>query len=135
MFPKLTWTANGVRRPNVKMTAVSDGLSNTVVIGEKPVARGFESRAIWTGIESAILASPSNNEIDFPASTGCVRPSFFRDDKPDNVCSQSHHWSMHSGGANWAIGDGSVRFIRYAAGQTVIPAMASRNGGEVINEN
>jgi prepilin-type N-terminal cleavage/methylation domain-containing protein len=130
MFPKMTWTANGTPRPNVKMTSVIDGLSNTVVIGEKPVARGFESRAIWTGIESAILASPSRNEIDF---SSCTRPSYYRDDKPDNVCSQSHHWSMHTGGANWGIGDGSVRFIRYSVPQELIPNMASRNGGEILN--
>jgi prepilin-type processing-associated H-X9-DG protein len=94
------------------------------------VARGFESRSIWTGIESAILAIPSRNEIDFPS---CTRPSYYRNDTPDNVCSQSHFWSLHPGGANWALGDGSVRFIRYSVGQSVLPAMASINGGEIVS--
>jgi prepilin-type N-terminal cleavage/methylation domain-containing protein len=133
MFPKLSGAPAGIRRPYVRMDAVPDGLSNTVAIGEKPVAQRFESRSIWTGIESAILAVPSNNEIDFPASTNCPRPSYYRDDTPDNVCSQSHHWSMHPGGANWGIADGSVRFIRYTVDQAVLPAMASRDGGEVVN--
>jgi prepilin-type N-terminal cleavage/methylation domain-containing protein len=133
MFPKMTWQPSGVRRPAVRLASIPDGLSNTVAIGEKPVAEKFESRAIWTGIESAILAIPSNNEFDFPASTGCARPSYYRDDKPDNVCSQSHHWSMRSGGANWGVADGSVRFIRYSVDQSVLPAMASRDGGETFN--
>jgi len=132
MFPKLSGAPAGIRRPYVRLASTPDGLSNTVAIGEKPVAEKFESRSIWTGLESAILAIPSNNEIDFPASTGCVRPSFYRDDKPDNVCSQSHHWSMHSGGANWGVADGSVRFIRYSVDQSVLPAMASRDGGETF---
>ncbi|MDY3555010.1 DUF1559 domain-containing protein [Gemmata sp. JC717] len=129
MFPKMSWQPTGVRRPRVTMVGATDGLSNTVAIGEKPVARGFESRSIWTGIESAILAVPSRNEIDFPT---CTKPSYYRDDKPDNVCSQSHHWSLHTGGANWGIADGSVRFIRYSVPQNLLPDMASRDGGEVV---
>ena len=53
-------------------------------------------------------------------------------------------WSLHSNGANWALADGSVRFIAYAAGTTVatqvnginvtlLECMASIAGGEVFN--
>jgi prepilin-type processing-associated H-X9-DG protein len=43
-------------------------------------------------------------------------------------------WSFHTGGANFALADGSVRFFQYAAGPTVIVAMSTRAGGEVISE-
>jgi prepilin-type processing-associated H-X9-DG protein len=35
--------------------------------------------------------------------------------------------------ANWGFGDGSVRFIRYGIDQSIIPALASINGGEVFS--
>jgi prepilin-type processing-associated H-X9-DG protein len=39
---------------------------------------------------------------------------------------------MHSGGANFALGDGSVRFIQQSIDMAIYRALASRNGGEVI---
>jgi prepilin-type processing-associated H-X9-DG protein len=43
-------------------------------------------------------------------------------------------WSFHTGGANFALGDGSVRFFNYSAGTRVILDMSTRAGGEVISE-
>ena len=42
-------------------------------------------------------------------------------------------WSFHSGGANFARCDGSVQFLQYSAGTTIVPLMSTRNRGEVIN--
>jgi prepilin-type processing-associated H-X9-DG protein len=42
-----------------------------------------------------------------------------------------HFWSPHPGGANFAIADGSVRFIAYTAND-IMPALASRAGGEAV---
>jgi hypothetical protein len=33
------------------------------------------------------------------------------------------------------MGDASVRFIPYSVGQTVINALATRSGGEVVDSN
>ena len=44
----------------------------------------------------------------------------------------NHFWSHHTGGANWVLGDGSVRFLPYAASAVTIP-LASRNGGEAVS--
>jgi prepilin-type N-terminal cleavage/methylation domain-containing protein/prepilin-type processing-associated H-X9-DG protein len=40
--------------------------------------------------------------------------------------------SLHSGGANFLMADGSVHFLRYQA-DDILPALATRNGGEVIS--
>ena len=40
--------------------------------------------------------------------------------------------SMHAGGANFGLGDGSVRFLRDSIPLATYRAMASRNGGEVV---
>jgi prepilin-type processing-associated H-X9-DG protein len=42
-----------------------------------------------------------------------------------------HFWSLHPGGANFALCDGSVRFLAYSA-DNVMPALASRAGGEAV---
>jgi prepilin-type processing-associated H-X9-DG protein len=47
------------------------------------------------------------------------------------MCDALHFWSLHSGGANFAFADGSVRFLRYSA-DDVMPALATRAGGEVV---
>jgi prepilin-type processing-associated H-X9-DG protein len=46
-------------------------------------------------------------------------------------CGMFHFWSPHSGGANFALADGSVRFLSYSA-DSVMPALATRAGGEVV---
>lgn len=43
-----------------------------------------------------------------------------------------HFWSLHSGGANFAFADGSVRFLRYSA-EPIMPALATRAGGEAVS--
>jgi len=41
--------------------------------------------------------------------------------------------SYHSGGANVSFTDGSVRFLKSSTNQTLIWALGSRNGQEVIS--
>jgi prepilin-type processing-associated H-X9-DG protein len=45
-----------------------------------------------------------------------------------------HFWSMHPGGANFLFADGSVRFLGYGTAAPVIPALATRAGGEVVGD-
>lgn len=47
-------------------------------------------------------------------------------------CSVFHFWSLHPGGAHFLAVDGSVHFLPYAAA-SLLPALATRAGGEVAN--
>ena len=49
-----------------------------------------------------------------------------------NPCDQFHFWSLHPGGANFLFGDGSVHFLAYSAAGSILPALATRGGGEVV---
>jgi prepilin-type processing-associated H-X9-DG protein len=130
IFPKMSHAAT-VAKPIVRMTDVTDGLSNTIAFGERPVVVGAESFSVWSSTDWAtMLATPSRNEIDYG---GCTLPSYYKLGNIHEFCSLSHFWSLHPGGANWGFADGSVRFIRYSVEQSILPALASRNGGEVVS--
>jgi hypothetical protein len=46
-------------------------------------------------------------------------------------CDLFQFWSYHHGGANFLCADGSVHFLAYAA-DALLPALATRAGGEVV---
>jgi prepilin-type processing-associated H-X9-DG protein len=46
-------------------------------------------------------------------------------------CDLFQFWSYHPGGANFLYADGSVHFLAYGA-DAVLPALATRAGGEVV---
>ncbi len=50
----------------------------------------------------------------------------------NNQCDQFHFWSFHPGGANFLLGDGSVRLISYGSGAPVMDLLVTRAGGEVV---
>jgi prepilin-type processing-associated H-X9-DG protein len=71
--------------------------------------------------------------VNYAASIGCSATNVgLIPGKVTNTCDQSHYWSLHSGGANFLNGDGSVRFLSYTA-NNILPQFSSRNGGEVFD--
>ena len=69
-----------------------------------------------------------------PVTVGSCAPGFydFAPGRSGDPCDLFHFWSAHSGGANFAFCDGTVRFLRYE-GAAIMPALASRNGGESVS--
>ena len=115
---------------------ITDGLSNTLMIGERPPAGDF--RVGWwyrgwglyedgTG-ETVLGVRERNFTSDYRSCP--PGPYSFADDKTANPCAVFHFWSLHGGGAHWALCDGSVRFVRYAAADT-LTALSTRAGGDV----
>ena len=64
----------------------------------------------------------------------CPSPAFFGPDRIDNPCAAMHYWSLHSGGGNWLMGDGSVRFFANRIDPRLLQAMSTRNGEEVVQK-
>ena len=117
----------------VKIASITDGTSNTVMIGERPPANDL-SWGWWAYCDSDnILALPSREgyTVGYPNCFGAL-PGRFKPDVVTNPCAATHFWSMHPTGANWAMADGSVRFVTYSSA-SVLEMMASVNGNEVIN--
>jgi prepilin-type processing-associated H-X9-DG protein len=140
--------------PGVRMAQVTDGLSNTLMVGERPPSAdlifgwwfaGFGISGDGDG--DVVLGISERFEDSFmgyhdPQGKPCSKGSPDSNNAAayklspgdlNNQCDQFHYWSLHSGGANFCLGDGSVRFLSYSTSPIVQRAMATRNGGETFD--
>ena len=119
---------------------ITDGTSNTVVIGERPY--GSDNYWGWWAYPSGI-DNVTGSEMNIYGCWYCTDlsgnvcadgwwgPNYFGDG-PNNVnipCSFDQMWSCHGGGANFAFGDGSVRWIPYSA-KMIVVNLSTYKGGE-----
>ena len=105
----------------VAFSEINDGLSNTFLAGE--VVPGWCNWQDWGHQSFATTAWPINHRNqDF--ATAVLGPG------DHNNCITFR--SKHTGGANFLLGDGSVRFITQDVGYDAYRAAASRSGGETL---
>jgi prepilin-type processing-associated H-X9-DG protein len=123
---------------HVRIGDISDGTSNTLLLGERPPSPDlYVGWWTWGAIDASlgvrttfsVYATGVSND---PHSQSCTRllPETFRRGI-GNFCDVHHFWSQHPGGANWLFADGAVRFLSYA-NASLMPALATRAGGEVL---
>ena len=136
------------RNSGVKYAGVSDGLSNTVFAGEKTP---YLADASWIGIipgyrhfASNAFASAGTGGIgvnyDYPGALLASHggPSLYESPRvihPPNspLGHTDEFYSLHPGGSNALMGDGSVRFIKQSINLRTWQALSSRSSGEVIS--
>lgn len=134
---------NGViyRDSRVSIAGITDGTSNTILLGERPPSADLTYGWFYFGVGQdgrgsldSCLGTRELNVARFPKYSQKVcgtGPFHFKPGRIDSPCSAFHYWSLHSGGANFAFCDGSVRFLTYAS-DSVLPALATRSGGEAV---
>jgi prepilin-type processing-associated H-X9-DG protein len=122
-------------KSEVRLTAINDGLGSTLLIGERPpsatyefgwwfAAPGFDGSGtgdVVLGTRDTAFASALCSDAKVGLHPGDVH----------DRCAQSHFWSLHPGGANFAFADCSVRFLSHAANEW-LPALGTIDGGETI---
>jgi prepilin-type N-terminal cleavage/methylation domain-containing protein/prepilin-type processing-associated H-X9-DG protein len=126
-----------------RLAEIQDGQSNTLLIGERPPSPDFWYGwwyATGTGTISTGDVTLGVAELN-PAKSGGI--STFLEDCPagpytytagrNEQCDALHFWSYHSGGANFALADGSVRLISYSISGETLQALATRAGGETVS--
>jgi prepilin-type N-terminal cleavage/methylation domain-containing protein/prepilin-type processing-associated H-X9-DG protein len=110
----------------VRVTDVTDGMSNTLMIGERPPAADLVF-GWWSYSDFDNLLGTKNYLSVYP---NCTLPGLYSPGDVTVNCSSTKFYSLHSGGGNWAFGDGSVRYLPYSAQAATIP-LATRAGGEI----
>jgi len=117
-----------------RFTDITDGTSNTLLLGERPPSADLQFGwryagfgQLGTGSLDLILGVRERNL--FPGDLNACVPQPFSGSSLGDPCGVFRFWSPHPGGANFALADGSVRFITYG-GADMLPALASRAGGE-----
>jgi prepilin-type N-terminal cleavage/methylation domain-containing protein/prepilin-type processing-associated H-X9-DG protein len=108
----------------VKLQSVIDGMSNTFMVGESVVTQDYHAAALFADGDWASCNSPLNFFI-----TGVTDQEL-----------QNDHWydtrgfrSLHPGGANFALGDGSVQFVQEGIDHNLYRALSTRNGEEAAS--
>jgi prepilin-type N-terminal cleavage/methylation domain-containing protein/prepilin-type processing-associated H-X9-DG protein len=104
---------------NVGINMISDGTSNTMMIGEQ--IRSVTSWNAWVHANQSVgsTAVPLNYKL-VPANV-------------ENYMRQESFRSNHPAGANFAFSDGSVKFIRNSISFPVYQALSTRSQGEVAS--
>ncbi len=131
-------------KSQMRLLDVTDGLSNTLMAGERPPSLDLEygwwfAGAGWdgSGVGDVVLGS---NEARYAAAMGCpASKATYQPGRIQDPCDQVHFWSLHAGGTNFARGDGSVRMLPYIIGPKVaqngvliFPALCTAQGGEIV---
>lgn len=100
------------RNSSVRIASVTDGTSNTFIVGERSAKSGA---GIWPGVQS--------NQFTSDVVTSCG---------PGNELNAGFDSfsSFHDGGANFSFCDGAVRFLSDKIDGKVYRALSTRAGGE-----
>ena len=118
----------------VKFADVTDGLSNTVVVGEASESANVSPSNIGDGAFPAWAGGNNNGGCNGWRTGGNalrLMDSTFSLNRRTGDESNASFGSAHTGGANFLFGDGSVRSVPTSVDPLVYSAIASRNGNEV----
>lgn len=126
----------------IRLGDIHDGTANTILVGERPPSPdkvyGWWYAGWGQGKDGTLDAVIGAREINRPEHSpdwSCPGgPYHFIVGRLSDHCDTYHFWSLHAGGANFLFADGSVRFLQYSA-DSVLPALATRNGGETGTVN
>ena len=126
--PSLTYdgcaNGNGViweTNTPINFQGVSDGTSNTIMIGEALTGKDYQNA--WCHMDNAIATCAYPPNAKSPV-TGLDYP-------PDQWQNRYAFTSAHTGGAQFAMTDGSVQFISNAIPLPLFRALGTRALGEV----
>lgn len=123
-------STHGVLGPSTmfrtKMNQISDGTSNTLLVGELSWTKANSYR-IW--IRGAFDSTPNDLTSCKNVANTMLSTSYNGSNNYNNVSFGSEHTNN---GANFALADGSVRYLSRDISLGIYLSAASRNGGETF---
>jgi prepilin-type N-terminal cleavage/methylation domain-containing protein/prepilin-type processing-associated H-X9-DG protein len=120
-------TGIAVPRNTLKPANITDGLSNTYLVGEKYLNADQYETGADPGDNEGLFTGFANNLTRFGAAAPLQ-------DMPglQNYCV---YGSAHSGGLNMAMCDGSLHFIAYSIDPTIHMRLSNRADGQPVPSN
>jgi prepilin-type processing-associated H-X9-DG protein len=122
---------------NVRVTDITDGTSNTLIVGERPPSPDFWYGWWYAGSGQSgtgsgdMLLGVTDRYLGGGYASDCPLVTYqFQEGQLGNECDVFHFWSLHPDGAHFIFADGSVHFLSYRSAP-LLPALATRAGGEV----
>ena len=127
---------------------ITDGLSNTFAAGESSYASAgnvsgttagpgprattaptsFQDMPAWIGSLGSDEVVRINGRVNSPINARTNPNKMYLANNDDNA------FSYHTGGAQFLLGDGSVRFVSENIDMPTYSALFSMNGGEIVGE-
>jgi len=128
----------------VRMSDITDGTSNTVMVGEvseslnvkSSSSGGMAAYPVWAGGNGTNNAAPGGTACNGTTALGSTLRAMDAGAAGYGINATTNDMSFgskHNGGANFLFADGSVRFLATAVDPAAYTAMGSRNGGEVFS--
>lgn len=133
------FASTGAQGQGSNFAAVRDGLSNTIMLGERPPPDSLQAGR-WYPVQANPLGKlkavgPDDHmfmrNVSFFGDP-CSGIFWYGPGRLDNPCDRWHFWSLHQRGAHFLFGDNSSRLIPYTTSRSVMAALATRAGGEVV---
>lgn len=127
-----------------KFSDVTDGLSNTIFVGEVLGKCNDHSGEAYWGINAMDNAHAStivpindmttcyNSAAEAAAAPGVTNPACWN---KNNWCYSWGFRSMHNAGAQFLLGDGSTRFIQQNIDHTIYQYLGGRQDGHTVGAN
>jgi prepilin-type N-terminal cleavage/methylation domain-containing protein/prepilin-type processing-associated H-X9-DG protein len=126
--------------PVVPLSAITDGLSNTLLTSEVIVGQGFDLRGFSWWFEGAAFEGylgPNSTSPDLlQAQAYCNYPAMGNPPckGADSILSiTTAARSRHPGGVNAGLADGSVKFVKDSVALSTWRALSTTRGGEILS--
>jgi prepilin-type N-terminal cleavage/methylation domain-containing protein/prepilin-type processing-associated H-X9-DG protein len=140
-------TALGIfyRNSHTRLTDVTDGTSNTLLVGDRAWSN---VNGVWAGAISGAVCKrgllnpcPGSASASYPAADLVLAHSHLNNAATDTDAGLDDFSSRHTGGSNFLLADGHVSFLRsipgdnaggtYTADSLAFQALGTRANGEV----
>ena len=122
------------RNSRVRIADITDGTSNTVGVGERD--NKFVEGA-WAGVlpGASTIYNPAQGSgcqnLRPPITSVVVHSRQYTVNTPSASPAAFH--TLHPGGGNFLLMDGSVRFLKNSVNLDTLRALATRNYGEIVS--
>ncbi|WZO96763.1 DUF1559 domain-containing protein [Isosphaeraceae bacterium EP7] len=132
------------RNSKVGLNDMKDGSSQTMVVTERSHNLSYvtwmsRSPGGWLFKTSSLEGGTDTFHVEPEEAFTMVLGPIEVDDESRTINHHKAHvediWSRHTGGANILFGDGSVRFLKDGINASVLRALATRAGNEIVSSD